>query len=151
MMQRHVLSCERVSRWRREALSECTRGGGSRRSAFSRRFFAFHLPHAALSAARQDLRRLLAALCSDLGVAEKLRFPPLSRNGNFGLSERTQVALLFAASKLDLRDIFDHEVYAAPFGPDDGPVIIIKKNNVEHFLDKLTDICGIPTFPEVPR
>jgi hypothetical protein len=32
-------------------------------------------------------------------------------------------------------------------GPDDDPFIIIAKNNIEEFLDRLTDICGVPSYP----
>jgi len=30
---------------------------------------------------------------------------------------------------------------------DSDIVVIIAKNNIEQFLDKLTDICGVPSFP----
>jgi hypothetical protein len=31
--------------------------------------------------------------------------------------------------------------------PDDDSYIVISKTNISEFLDKLTDICGIPSFP----
>ena len=35
----------------------------------------------------------------------------------------------------------------AAWNDENDTVAIIAKNNIEEFLDKLTDICGIPTFP----
>lgn len=31
--------------------------------------------------------------------------------------------------------------------PDDDSYIVITKPNISEFLDKLTDVCGIPSFP----
>jgi hypothetical protein len=31
--------------------------------------------------------------------------------------------------------------------PDDDHCIIITESNIEAFLDRLTDICGIPSYP----
>jgi hypothetical protein len=34
--------------------------------------------------------------------------------------------------------------------PDDDHYVIISKNNIDAFLDRLTDACGIPTFGGPP-
>jgi hypothetical protein len=35
----------------------------------------------------------------------------------------------------------------ADWNEDTDTVLVIAKNNIEEFLDKLTDICGVPSFP----
>jgi hypothetical protein len=31
--------------------------------------------------------------------------------------------------------------------PDDDHYIIVTESNIEAFLDRLTDICGVPSYP----
>ena len=35
--------------------------------------------------------------------------------------------------------------------PDDDSIIIIAANNIDTFLDKITDVCGVPSFGGPPK